>query len=223
MSGFYYLACLHDLFMSCLYHPMVLVKTIRFPVRWTEEFLRNRPNFKLLVLFRDPRATLHSQSAVFKHYNWVKDIAGVSQLHCRRLQEDIEESERLKKLYPDRLKCIRYEDIATDPPKYFGDVYEFLGLDFNEGVIDYIRHLTTRGDHQSENSYSIERNPTLAMSGWRAVADFEDVRADFEDVRIVDEMCGHLYSILGYRLVDSQQDLVSNRPLATAPQKTGIF
>ncbi|KAH9507425.1 hypothetical protein Btru_058048 [Bulinus truncatus] len=204
--GVDHLSCVYEMFRSCQQHNTVLIKTIRYRVKWAEPLLQTRPNYKLLLLYRDPRATLYSQSTAIKNFNWTQELISISKIHCRRLEEDLRDAARLKKLYPDRVKCIRYEDGATDPHGYARGIYQFLGLDLNQRVIDYVTHLTNARGRITHNRFGIERNAKQAMSRWR-------YQADYNNIQVIDRTCGHLYPDLGYSMVSSEDDLRSTRPL----------
>ncbi|XP_059158396.1 carbohydrate sulfotransferase 1-like isoform X2 [Physella acuta] len=218
-DGVLHLACFLHFLKTCQNHKTTFVKTIRFRAKWAEWFLENSPNFKLLFLVRDPRATLYSQSQVFRDFDWKTEVHNVSTGHCKVLEEDLSQAERLSALYPGRVKAIRYEEGAMDPYNYTRRIYEFLGLDLNEAVLDYIRNITnsTADVKQTQKAYSIvKNNSTLAMNRWR-------YGAGFASVKVTDRNCGHLYSKLGYKFVRSQRDLESDRSLVDRPEPGGLF
>ncbi|XP_059149649.1 carbohydrate sulfotransferase 1-like [Physella acuta] len=218
-DGALHLACFLNFLKSCQNHKTTFVKTIRFRAKWAEWFLENSPNFKLLFLVRDPRATLYSQSQVFRDFDWKTEVHNVSTGHCKVLEEDLSQAERLSALYPGRVKAIRYEEGAMDPYNYTRRIYDFLGLDLNEAVLDYIRNITnsTADVKQTQKAYSIvKNNSTLAMNRWR-------YGAGFASVNVTDRNCGHLYSKLGYKFVRSQRDLESDRSLVDRPEPGGLF
>ncbi|KAH9507427.1 hypothetical protein Btru_058053 [Bulinus truncatus] len=214
--GVDHLSCFYKMFKACQQHSTVLIKTIRYRVKWAEPLLQTRPNYKLLLLYRDPRATLYSQSTAIKNFNWTQELTSISKIHCRRLEEDLRDAARLKKLYPDRVKCIRYEDGATDPHGYARGIYQFLGLDLNQRIIDYVTHLTNARGRKTLDRFGIERNAKQAMSRWR-------YQADYNHIQIIDRTCGHLYPDLGYSTVSSEDDLRSTRHLVGAPPEGKLF
>ncbi|CAL1541901.1 unnamed protein product [Lymnaea stagnalis] len=219
IDGVSHLSCFLNFLKSCQGHKVTFVKSIRFRAKWAEWFLETFPNFKLLMLVRDPRATLYSQSKLFKTFDWKTEIANISSTHCKLLQDDLKDAERLSLLYPGRVKGIRYEDGAMDPFNYTQRIYEFLGMDYNDTIIDYIRNITnsTADERLTRRAYSIEKNnSTKAMNRWR-------YGAGYKGARTVDATCGHVYKKLGYKFVKSQSDLESDRSLVDVPDTGGIF
>ncbi|CAG5136066.1 unnamed protein product, partial [Candidula unifasciata] len=218
-KGAFHVSCFLQLLDACRRQRVTFVKTIRFQVKWAEALLARNPNFKLLYLVRDPRATLFSQARVFRNFNWNTQVFNISQQHCTNLQLDLQDAERLYHLYPGQVKGIRYEHGATDPLTYTRDIYKFIDLPFDNDLVEYITNITKApiDSPKVNSSYSVLRhNSTQTMNRWRFMVGFNSVRE-------VDQACGHLYSKLGYRTVASQKHLVSESSLVISPQPSGIF
>ena len=136
----------------------------------------------------------------------------VSSEHCNQLDVDLQEFRRLKQSYPGRLKAIRYEDGAMDPLEYTAGIYTFLGLEVTDDVRRYVTDITSASKERFRDTnqpYSVKRSdPVQTMQSWRYNTTFEHASA-------VDSQCSHLYTALGYRVVQSQEDLLSNRTLIT--------
>ncbi|KAH9493230.1 hypothetical protein Btru_020947 [Bulinus truncatus] len=166
---------------------------------------------------RDPRAVLFSQSTVFRKFDWKTEVSDFSKRHCDMLSEDIQAGETLTRLFPGRVLGIRYEDGALYPLRYAEKIYRYLGLEYDEDVVEYIKTLTNEKEDQWYDAYSIEkRNSTKAMNRWRYLAGFNSVNK-------TEEICGHLLRRLGYRFVQSQKDLESDRLLVDTPEPGGII
>ena len=156
-----------------------------------------------LWFLRDPRAVIHSRArtASFKLLTKGKERLA-STLLCDRLKKDLDSLVHLSHLYPGRVKILRYEDGATHPQIYTADIYRFLGLELTVDVREYVSFLTSGGD---DSAFGVRRSdPTSTMQAWR-------YSMLYEHVTLVDELCGHLYPSLGYRMVESKTDLISNR------------
>ncbi|CAG5122404.1 unnamed protein product, partial [Candidula unifasciata] len=213
-SGIQHVSCYIKFLKDCQSHNTILVKTIRFRVSWAETFLKENPQFKLLYLIRDPRATLFSQAQLFNEFLWPSGIINASKTYCAILDDDLKEIVRLANLYPGRVKGIRYENGATDPFTYTKDIYKFLGLGYDDQVASFIENITTASADAPdvEGAYSVIRqNSTQAMNKWRN-------KSDFESIRIIDSICGFMYSKLGYKFVESHSDLRSSRDLFGSPE-----
>uniref|UniRef100_A0A2C9KGF3 Uncharacterized protein n=1 Tax=Biomphalaria glabrata TaxID=6526 RepID=A0A2C9KGF3_BIOGL len=216
-SGFDHFSCYKDYIDLCKSHKVTLVKTIRYRVQWAEWFMKKYPNFKLIILVRDPRATLFSQASVFRKFDWPNQVANFSRQHCGLVAEDIAAGELLLKRYPGRVLGIRYEDGALEPYKYAQKIYRFLGIDYDASVEDFIQNLLRDEEDKRLDAYSIRRkNFTRAMSRWR-------YQAGFNSVNKTGQICGHLFQKLGYKFVYSQKDLESDRLLVDTRSPGGIF
>lgn len=179
--------------------------------------------FVFLTIFfislRDPRATLISQSKVFRNFNFEKEIKKMSEVHCSMLEDDLKEAERLNRLFPGQVKALRYEESVMDTYSYTKDVYNFLQLQYNDVIASHIANITNaRNDPPSYDiEYSvIRKNSSSAMNRWRQFASFNQVLE-------VDKICGHLYGKLGYKFVNSRNDLLRMKPLIVEPERGGVF
>ncbi|BFZ05997.1 hypothetical protein BsWGS_09037 [Bradybaena similaris] len=211
--------CFLKMQAECRSKQVTLIKTIRFQVKWAESLLAGNPHFKLLFLVRDPRPTLFSQARVFGNFNKNTQMYTTAQQHCSRLALDLQDAERLHKLYPGQVKGIRYEHGATDTLSYAKDIYNFLGLSFDNALVSYIKNITAAHlDNPKVNrTYGVFRhNSTQTMNNWR-------FKASFNSVQEVDKACAHLYSKLGYQTVLSQTQLQSQKSLVLLPDPGGIF
>lgn len=162
---------------------------------------------------------MFSQARVFHNFNWRTQFYNMSQKHCSNLAVDLQDAERLHKLYPGQVKGIRYEHGAMDPLSYTQDIYNFLDLPVDGGLVDYITNITSapKGLPNVNVPYSVLRhNSTQTMNRWR-------FSVGFNSVREIDKVCGHLYSKLGYRPVLSQKHLESESSLFLSPEQDGIF
>lgn len=142
-----------------------------------------------------------------------------SQIYCTSLALDLYNAERLHKLYPGQVKGIRYEEGAMDAILHTKVIYNFLGLFFDDALVDYIANITTASldDPMSRDSYSVVRhNSRQTMNMWR-------LNATLGTVQNIDKSCAHLYPKLGYQPIVSETHLHSDKSLVLPPQPGGIF
>ena len=171
-------------------------------------------------LHRDPRAVLHSQSHVWdKHwFDWHTQIDDVARTYCEGVAEDIREFRHLKATYPQQFKLIRYEDGALQPEHFARDIFSFLHFNFTQDIKDKVLAMTSGDSKKKETNYSTHRaNPEYDVQKWR-------FSAGLNQSRHVDVNCGDLYPLLGYRRIDSQEDLVGNKSFVLdLDRDSGLF
>lgn len=106
-----------------------------------------------------------------------------------------------------------------DTRSYTEDIYKFLHLKYSEDIAEYVVNITNAITDPETGNYAysvVRKNSSTAMNRWR----FD---AGYRIVLKVDKACGHLYSKLGYKYVNSQSDLESSIPLIGRPDPGGIF
>ncbi|BFZ05999.1 hypothetical protein BsWGS_09038 [Bradybaena similaris] len=220
VNGTAHVVCFLQLLEACRRHQATLIKTIRFQVKWAESLLAGNPNFRLLFLVRDPRGTLFSQTRVFESFNYYStQMYNFSKEYCNGLALDLHDAQRLHKLYPGQVKGIRYEEGAMNAVLYTKVIYNFLGLFFDEALVDYIANITSASldDPRWRDIYGvIRRNSRQTMDLWR-------VNATFSTVQDIDKSCAHLYPKLGYQPIVSKTHLHSDKSLVLDPKPGGIF
>ena len=115
------------------------------------------PDFKVIYLARDPRASINSllQSPSLQDSQGYQNTS----LFCDRLYNDIVAAEiilRTKHLRP-RFKVIKYEDILSQPKQVISSLFEFVGAkkDYLKNAFQYI------DDHQA-NAQDLSQYYTIA-------------------------------------------------------------
>lgn len=115
MSKIYLRKALED----CKRTKIRVMKTIRLHV---EEIL-NFPDFKIIVLFRDPRAVMNSikLSPDF----WTEEIHDPN-FNCGQMNANFLKIPQNS----DKFTILKYEDFISNPKKSIEDIYEFLGISY---------------------------------------------------------------------------------------------
>ena len=103
-----------------------ILKSIRLDSKELKNFM-NQTNFKIIVLFRDPRAIMNSIELspdfwTYENHNY--------NFICQRLSRNFQEAKNLQLNYPDRIRILKYEDFIEDKMKTIHDLYEFLGISY---------------------------------------------------------------------------------------------
>lgn len=132
--------CWNPRFLSsfCQLFPLQSMKVVRLRLALAEPLLRDPQltNIRLVLLIRDPRGTLQSR----KHRDWCPgqpDCDDPAAL-CRDMEADYVAAQSLLRLYPGRLKVIRYEDLSLDPYPMTQSILSFYGLPFDAAVEEFL-------------------------------------------------------------------------------------
>lgn len=119
----------------------------KLAVQWEDipYFLDMFPNGKVIHIFRDPRdVTASYKSMTFEPGSTYLDAA----FNFRGAMENME---TLLGRYPDSLMVVKAEEIARRPREIAQQMCDFLGLDFEEAMID-AGQLHTEGEDWASNT-----------------------------------------------------------------------
>jgi hypothetical protein len=107
--------------------------------------------------------------------------------------------QKLKKLYPDRIYSLKYEDLATEPENNFEAVCRFLGIDYDPSVMSFYEKKSDvekayAGSDDLQQVHQSLFNPisTVRMNLWQT--EMSD-----HDIRIADLVAGKLAEKAGYK------------------------
>ncbi|KAM8974022.1 carbohydrate sulfotransferase 1-like [Pelodytes ibericus] len=200
---------------SCQTYKHMAIKTVRIPKIGDLRTLVEDPrlNFKIIHLVRDPRGILASRISTFidlyrtwKIWNSTgKQPRNIDLTQITTTCEDFSESVETGFSRPSWLKgkymLVRYEDIATDPVRKAKEMYDFLGLEWRQDVQTWIEQNTNGSVVPSVNfKYSTSRNSAETYENWR-------LHLCLDIVQKLQDMCNATFSLLGYKMVDSVQQL----------------
>jgi len=199
--------------LVCPIFPIKLIKTVRMRVKLTEEILTNSPNLRIIVLVRDPRAVFNSKRAE-KISSWcIQEHCSDPAVSCQDLLDDVTAARELSRIFPGRVKLLRYEDLSLDPTKTVRRLLEFLDLQWNDSIAQYIKTHTINNVMKRERNketnkvtlvhdpYGTSRNSTAAVFAWTQSLSFSDVRQ-------IQEVCKEPMEKLGYKTVSSELEML---------------
>ncbi|ESO96467.1 hypothetical protein LOTGIDRAFT_159880 [Lottia gigantea] len=186
-----YIKCLKLLYEACNNTDVTLVNSVQLPVKTAMSLLIQKPELKLIYLYRDPRATLWTQ---FNNgvYKWAT-LKRKAKLFCSSLLKDLMTAQNITKMFPNRFVSIKYEDLVRDTKDTFRSMYQILGLgELPKDVEDYI----TSGKRIVGCSDCVESD----HNAWR-------LGMPYEGAGIIDMNCARVYKKLGYELITGQEHL----------------
>ena len=202
--------CLRVAAQQCSNANLTLLKVIRLRVREVEPLLTNHSNLVVLLLVRDPRASLYSRKNVF-HESMFRQLSKFAHTQCNILNDDVTTALELRERFPDRVRLIHYESLAEDPVRVSKTLYRFLGLPWSNRTERAIQRQTSsshlpasskarpRDRHLYE--YSVVRNDSaLTARAWRE-------KIDWHFAWTVQQVCFAVMRQLGYVLFRFWEDL----------------
>ena len=155
---------------------------------WWQQFADHLPGAQSIVLVRDGRdvatSMLKSQLHEF-HVFSAADIWAREQKAAREMLEGPQ--------FRDRTICIRYEDLITDPRLEISRLTEFLGLEFEERMVEYYRDPANIEYSKSTDLWKNIRNPISKES----VGKFRSVLSR-RQIRIFEAEAWEELSYFGY-------------------------
>ena len=120
--------CLPKLTEKCDTAELVVNKALRLTMDMVYKVLQKDPNVKVIYLVRDPRGIVLSRKTVkYISQIWESDLESESTLVCPKMTRDYEGFEQVKSAFPERVKLVRYEDVADRPLEMVKQIYKFIG------------------------------------------------------------------------------------------------
>ena len=205
-----YLRCLVNLNRRCDVSKLLIIKSIRLPLRALFGLMRKYPDLRVLYLVRDPRAILRSQAKAFGR-------SPKSGSFCRVVMDDVKHMQLLLQIFPGRVATVRYEDISKDPLEWTRRLYKYLRLEMTQRVMDNVRNLTSGPSEKNVWIYSVVRSDAMrAANRWRT-------EVHLKDIREVDQACGNVYEWLGYKPASNASLHDLNTSLVTPHHKLPLL
>ena len=137
--------CKQDLKAACLNSKVILVKTIRTPMKMVLSLMNEVTDLKVINLVRDPRSTLSSKLMISGCHDGLKPCAHE---YCRQVEEDGQAKEQAV-TYRDNILTVTYEDIARTPVKVSSVMYQFMNMTFPQSNAEYVFNITVAGDRSN--------------------------------------------------------------------------
>ncbi|XP_067903028.1 carbohydrate sulfotransferase 1 [Heterodontus francisci] len=204
----------------------VAIKTVRIPEIGDLRSLLEDPrlNLKVIQLVRDPRGILSSRIDTFPDSfrawkiwrNSGRRPYNLDASHLSATCEDFLHSAGTGLARPGWLKgrymLVRYEDLAREPQKKTEEIYRFLGLSMDGSVQRWILNNTRGAGTSGNQKYATVRDSAATAEGWR-------FKLSYDMVELVQNICNLTLAQLGYKLVNSPEEL-RNMSISLAEDKT---
>ncbi|XP_008309416.1 carbohydrate sulfotransferase 1 isoform X2 [Cynoglossus semilaevis] len=191
------------------------IKTVRIPQVSDLKALIEDPklNLKVVQLVRDPRGILASRIETFRdtYRLWRLwratgrrphnlDLGQINTV-CDDFLKSVSTGLSKPAWLRGRYMLLRYEDVARFPLQKTRELYNFLGLDLDQSVKDWIIN-NTRGssDQSSRHKFTTVRDSAANAENWR-------VKLSLDMVTYTQNACQPLLQLLGYRTVFHSREL----------------
>lgn len=181
-------------------HTVIKILTDRVPNKVIESLeelfkMTDRYDAKLILLFRDPRALLHSMA---ESARWITDSPLDSKFRkfvhrvCNPIIQNIRFCLSPPPWLKNRFKVVRYEDLALNTVNTAQELFRFAGIDWSESVEQWIaKHSRGSGKTSARDPYSLYRNASFVINKWKNASEVF--------IRTVEDTCGDLMDMLGYK------------------------
>ncbi|XP_016296532.1 carbohydrate sulfotransferase 1-like [Sinocyclocheilus anshuiensis] len=214
---------------SCREKQHVAIKTVRIPELSDLKALIKDPrlNLKVIQLVRDPCGILSSRIETFhdtyclwqiwrdtgrKPYNL--DVTYLTTM-CTDFLNSVSTGLSRPPWLHGWYMLVRYEDLARNPLQKSKEVYKFLGLSMERNVVDWIHNNTEGNNNESAvHKYGTLRDSAANAESWR-------LNLSNDMVNYTQTVCKHILDELGYKAVNSPEDL-KNMSLSLTEDKTLI-
>ncbi|XP_056381812.1 carbohydrate sulfotransferase 5-like isoform X3 [Hyla sarda] len=207
----------HNIEQACTTYSHVVIKEVRFFDLKVLYPLLNDPslNLKILHLVRDPRAVAKSReqsrkaltrdNGIVLNTNGTKVDDGkfqVIQEVCRSHMQIYETAaHKAPNFLKNRYMLVRYEDVVQDPLREISEMYKFAELKLTNKLEKWIYNITHgQSPGNQKEAFSItSRNAANVSQAWRNVLPFEKVKK-------IQDVCKGAMNMLGYQLVNSNEE-----------------
>ncbi|HOE11889.1 MAG TPA: sulfotransferase [bacterium] len=166
---------------------------IGFKEVWADEFIpgiaRGVPTAKFIQIIRDPRAVCGSKNVCPPRYPWL-----FLARQWRKLTALAWKYRQPNALLDNRVFCIRYEDLVTEPNRTATAICKFLGIDFAPTMVDPALYVDGKGQPWKQNTSCGEGKQQFDPSSvdkWRRVL-------SPQEIALIETICGPEMSLLDY-------------------------
>ena len=181
--------CKDDQYLTrlCNSLPFNTIKIIRPKMNLMEKLLidPDLKNLQIVYLARDPRAIMASRRQKNVKGFWCTatnvDCSDTG-IVCDDLRDDVDSTRELMRKYPGQVHFLRLEDIALNPSMMVRDIYDALGMKFEEKTLE-----RTKDSEEKITKWSKSLR-------W----------ADINEIQL---RCKEVMSTLGYKMVNTVKNI----------------
>ncbi|XP_021362261.1 uncharacterized protein LOC110456049 isoform X2 [Mizuhopecten yessoensis] len=181
--------CITILRNQCHNATVRIVKTIRMKMESAIMLMKWLPELRIIHLLRDPRGKMASELGA--RMSAVLSFVGFATRTCEGITTDTRVTDYLRTLYPNRIRVLLYEKLATTPIETTKNIYNFLNMEFSNSTIGLVREFTQSGGSDDCTWCTKRTNSRSRAYLWRSTI-------DLGLVALIDRQCYFLYRKVGY-------------------------
>lgn len=190
--------CYNDAFLkgACQLFPWSTMKIVRLRLKLLRPILEDsKLNARIVYLVRDPRGVMNSRFDTVKwcHSSDCNDPAYL----CSDMDDDLTAALELRKDFPGLVYILRYEDMSLSPVNKTKELLEFLGLDFDPKMQEFLDSHTTKN---YDKPWSTSRDSKTRVTYWAS-------KLPAEKLKGVQDVCAPVMRRFGYLPVNSTKDI----------------
>ena len=177
-------------------------------LHYLSELKQNENDVYIIHLVRDPRAYLLSM----KNLEWYKENHTIPELtedvyiadRCLETLNNLEYFTKYsaeQRRYFSKYAILRYEDFADNPVYTAQRMHDFVKLEFNRTIKEYVFEATSTNNNKTINPYACTaRNISVIKNKWRN-------EENYQFILKVQKLCKKIMEKLGYDMISSKEDL----------------
>ncbi|XP_068235776.1 carbohydrate sulfotransferase 1-like [Palaemon carinicauda] len=165
--------------------------------------------FIIVHLVRDPRGILNSVQREGRRWSdnhqppvrlvqrdLELETVGTGRSYTGLQCDLVEQYLELETLGTDRNLRVRYEDLVDKPMEDTKQIFAFMGMTFNEGVIKYIKSHTGTGKNLEHKPgyFNTFRNSDFRHDQWKE-------NLDNREIKFIENICSSVMRSLGYTML----------------------
>ena len=166
---------------------------------------------KVIRLVRDIRPLVMSSQKVsfFKEID-SRESPSMRQFvysRCEMTERNLNQVKEFPPTLRSRVTLVRFEDLAVEPLKVLGYLYEFAGLEVLENITNWVVKITQPSlkDLKAEGrrAVSVVRNSLEVLNKWR-------LATDFCYVHVIERYCRDVMKLMGYIATEGSVEILRN-------------
>lgn len=188
---------------ACQLFPWSTMKIVRMRLRLLRPILEDaKLNARIVYLVRDPRGVMNSR---FDTVKWCSSSdCNDPQSVCNDMDDDLTSALQLKEEFPDLVYILRYEDMSLRPGNKTKELLDFLGLDFDPKMQEFLDSHTTKN---YDKPWSTTRDSKTRVTYWAT-------KLQQKQLKKVQDACAPVMQRFGYLTVNSTRDISVEKILA---------
>ncbi len=153
--------------------------------RYLQPLKQFLPEARFIIITRDPRAVVNS----YIENKW--GLGTNAYTGAKRWRKEVEDQLDFEAELPDKVLRLRYEDLVLDQRKSLGKVCDFLGIAFEQSMMDY-------ADQKAFVIKSRENSNTFRAPDPALTKKWRDSLSDHQ-IRVIDSITRGAMEVAGYQ------------------------